>query len=171
MKQRVAFLLGAVLFLAILSVAPQNAVYAQTTTYSITSVDHQVQVMYSGNIVVLDTIHLSAPAQDGFLIGLPLQYSDNVLKALAYDDSHVYAVNLGVPLGDRGGFYGAQVNFEGYAPSVFTVAFVLNNDLVADNGGGNYTINYPAYPSLIKEASACSVTLTFPDVVSSIFHH
>ena len=91
-----------------------------------------------------------------------------MLKALAYDDSHVYAVNLGVPLGDRGGFYGAQVNFEGYAPSVFTVAFVLNNDLVADNGGGNYTINYPAYPSLIKEASACSVTLTFPDVVSSI---
>lgn len=125
--------------------------------------------MYSGNIVVLDTIHLSAPAQYSFLIGLPLQYSANVLKALAYDDSHVYDVNLGVPLGDRGGFYGAKVNFGRYTPSSFTVAFVLNNGLVEGNGGGNYNLIYPAYPSLTQEAEACSVTLTFPDIVSSIF--
>ncbi len=155
-------------FLIVLSAAPQNTAYAQTSNYSITRVDHQVQVMYSGNIVVLDTIHLSAPAQYSFMIGLPLQYSDNVLKALAYDDNHVYDVNLGVPLGDRGGFYGAKLNFGRYTPNSFTVAFVLNNGLVEDNGGGNYTLLYPAYPSLTQEAEACSVTLTFPDIVSSI---
>ncbi len=168
MKRTAApLLIAAFTLLFILSALPSGAV-AQPNSYSITSVDHQVQVMYSGNVVILDTIHLSSPVSDGFMIGLPLQYSANVLKALAYDDTHVYRVSLGLPLGDRGGFYGAQVNFNGYAPSTFTVAFVLNTGLVTDNSGGNYTLIYPAYPSLTQDIPICSVKVTFPASPSTI---
>ncbi len=135
---------------------------AQSTGYSITSVDHYVQVLYTGNVMVIDTIHLTGSVSDGFQIGLPLQYSAIVLKALAYDGRYSYPVNLGVPLGNHSGFYGAQVSFNGHSPSTFTVVFVLNNDLLSDNGNGTYTLIYPAYPSFTQNVDNCHVILDFP---------
>ncbi|MGD6807407.1 MAG: hypothetical protein ACQCN4_10670 [Candidatus Bathyarchaeia archaeon] len=160
--------IAAFALLTILSFAlPETTVSAQTTP-SIKTVDHQVQVMYSGNVAVIDTIHLSGPASDSFTIAVPLQYSADVLKAIAYDDTRVYQVNLGVPLGDQSAFYGAQVDFNGYTPTTFTVAFILSNNIVTDNGNGNYTLNYPAYPCLAQEVESCSTTVTFPSEHSSI---
>jgi hypothetical protein len=99
--------------LVILPVASSSGVSAQTSTYTIDQVDHLVQVMYSGHVVILDTIHISGQISDGFMIGLPYQYGLEVLKGIAYDDAHVYQMNLGVQLGDHSGFYGATVNFNG----------------------------------------------------------
>ncbi len=150
-------------FLLALSVAwPISTVSAQSSGYSIDRVDHQIQVMYSGHIVLLDTIHISGQVTDGFLIGLPYQYSDDVLEGFAYDDTHVYQLNLGVPLGNQTGFYGAEVNFNGNSPSIFTVAFVLSNRLVTEQADGSYTVDFPAYPSLAEEAATCNVNLLFP---------
>ena len=81
-------------------------------------------------MVIRDTIHVSGQVTDGFTIGLPAQYSADVLKAVAYDSSNVYQVNFGVHLGNQSGFYGAEVNFNGQTPSVFTVAFILSNGVV-----------------------------------------
>ncbi len=124
--------------------------------------------MYSGHVVVLDTIHVSGQITDGFMIGLPSQYSAGVLKGIAYDDTHVYQMNLGVQLGDRSGFYGATVNFNGNTPSVFTIAFVLSNSLVTEQGTGVYNLNFQAYPSLGQNAGTCDVTITFPSTPSTI---
>lgn len=155
--------------LVILPVAlPSGTVSAQTSGYSIDRVDHQVQIMYSGHVVILDTIHVSGQVTDGFMIGLPYKYSADVLKGLAYDDTHVYQMNLGVQLGDRSGFYGATVDFNGNAPSVFTVAFVLSNQLITDQGSGVSALDFPAYPSLAKEVGTCNVTITFPSSPTSI---
>ena len=154
--------------LIILPVALPSGVSAQTSSYTIDKVDHQVQVMYSGHVVILDTIHVSGQITDGFMIGLPSQYSADVLKGIAYDDTHVYQMNLGVQLGDRSGFYGATVNFNGNTPSVFTVAFVLSNSLVTEQGTGVYNLNFPAYPSLGQDVGTCDVTITFPSTPSSI---
>jgi hypothetical protein len=107
--------------LVILPVAMPSGVSAQTSNFTIDRVEHQVQVMYSGHVVILDTIHVSGQISDGFMIGLPYQYGLEVLKGLAYDDTHVYQMNLGVQLGDRSGFYGATIDFNGNTPSVFTV--------------------------------------------------
>jgi hypothetical protein len=145
-----------------------NIVYGQSTP-SINSVDHQVQVMYSGNVAIIDTIHLSGPVSNGFTIAVPLQYSADVLKAIAYDDTRVYHVNLGVPLGDQSGFYGAQIDFSENSPTTFTVAFILTNNLVTDNGNGNYTLEYPAYPCLSQEVGSCSTKIFFPSTPSSIY--
>ena len=154
--------------LVILPVALPSGVSAQASSYTIDKVDHQVQVMYSGHVVILDTIHVSGQITDGFMIGLPSQYSASVLKGIAYDDTHVYQMNLGVQLGDRSGFYGATVNFNGNTPSVFTVAFVLSNSLAVEQGTGVYNLNFPAYPSLGQDVRTCDVTITFPSIPSTI---
>ena len=156
--------------LVILPVAlPSGLVSAQTSSYTIDRVDHQVQIMYSGHVVILDTIHVSGQVTDGFMIGLPYKYSADVLKGFAYDNTHVYQLNLGVQLGDRkSGFYGATVDFNGNTPSVFTVAFVLSNQLITEQGSGVSVLDFPAYPSLAKDVGTCNVTISFPSVPTTL---
>jgi hypothetical protein len=150
-------------------VLPPGGVFAQTTGYSITQVDHQITVMYSGQIVIQDTIHVSGQVTNGFLIGMPFTYSTDILKAVAYDSNNVYQVNLGVQLGNQTGFYGAEVNFNGTSPSVFTVAFVLSSSLFTyDKDTGAYMLDFPAYPSLTQNAAICNVTITLPSTPTSI---
>ena len=159
----------AFLLLAILPmVLPLGTVSAQTSGYSIERVDHQVQIMFSGHVVVIDTIHVSGQITDGFMIGLPYKYSADVLKGIAYDDSNIYQMNLGVQLGDHSGFYGATVDFNGNSPSVFTVAFVLSNRLISEQDSGVSSLDFPAYPSLTKDVGTCNVTITFPSSPTTI---
>ena len=168
-KRTNAFLLiVAFSLLVVLPVALPSGVSAQTSTYTIDRIDHLVQVMYSGHVVILDTIHISGQISDGFMIGLPYQYGLEVLKGIAYDDAHVYQMNLGVQLGDHSGFYGATVNFNGNTPNVFTVALVLSNKLITEQGSGVFSIDFPAYPSLTQNVDTCSVTITFPSNPASI---
>jgi len=125
-------------------------------------VNHQVEVLYTGQVVIEDTIYVSGQVANGFMIGLPAQYSGDILNAVAYDSNNVFQVNVGVQLGSRSGFYGAEVNFNGQTPSVFTVAFVLSNVLVTQIDTGDFTLNFPAYPSLTQNVGSCNVTLIFP---------
>jgi hypothetical protein len=145
-----------------------STVSAQTSGYTIDRVDHQVQIMYSGHVVILDTIHVSGQVTDDFMIGLPYKYSADVLKGLAYDNTHVYQMNLGVQLDNHSGFYGATVDFNGNSPSVFTIVFVLSNRLITDQGSGFFLLDFPAYPSLTKDVGTCNVTITFPISPTSI---
>jgi hypothetical protein len=154
--------------LFILPAALPSGVSAQTSGYTIDKVDHQIQVMYSGHVVILDTIHVSGQVTDGFMIGFPYKYGIDVLKGFAYDDTHVYQLNLGVQLGDHSGFYGATVDFDGNTPSVFTVAFVLSNQLITEQGSSGDTLDFPAYPSLVQDVGTCNVTLTFPSSPTSL---
>jgi hypothetical protein len=103
---------------------PSGTVSAQTS-YTIDKVDHQVLVLYSGHVVILDKIHVSGQVTDGFMIGLPYKYSAAVLKGIAYDDTHVYQLNLGVQLDGQSGFYGATVDFNGNTPSVFNSSYSI----------------------------------------------
>ena len=150
-------------------VLPSGGVFAQTTGYSITQVNHQVTVTYTGQVVIEDTIYVSGQITNNFLIGMPFMYSAFILKAVAYDSNNVYQVNLGVQLGSQTGFYGAEVNFNGSSPSVFTVAFVLSNGLISYNSlNGGYLLDFPAYPSLTQNVASCNVTVTLPAPPTSI---
>ena len=77
-------------------------------------------------------------------------------------------MNLGVQLGDHSGFYGASVDFNGSTPSIFTVAFILSNNLITEQGNGVFSLNFPAYPSLTQNVGICNVTLTFPSTPTSL---
>jgi hypothetical protein len=49
-------------------VLPQGTVSAQSTGYSISKVDHNVEVMYSGQVVIRDEIHVSGQITDSQLV-------------------------------------------------------------------------------------------------------
>jgi len=147
-----------------LSVKPASA---QGAGYTIQNVDHQVEIMYSGNVVIRDTIKISGQVTDGFLIGFPYQYSSYILEGEAFNSEKIFPMNLGVQLGDRSGFYGAEVTFPEGAPQVFTVVFIMSNSLLTSNQNGFY-LDFPAYPSFAVDASRCNVTIVLPTEASVI---
>jgi hypothetical protein len=142
---------------------------AQSLNYSIQRVDHQIEVMYSGHLIIRDTIHVTGQLTDGFLIGFPKKYGDNVLEGVAYDADGVLPMSLNVPFEGHSDLYGASISFPQEAPQVFTVVFILSNELVHQNNSlSAAAVEFPAYPSLAKGAANCNVTLVLPDFASSI---
>ncbi len=139
--------------------------FAQGSSYTIESIDHQIEVMYCGNVVIRDTVTISGQTSDGFLIGFPYKYSSYVLKGVAFSSGGILPLSLGVQLGERSGFYGAEVSFPSGSPGTFTVIFVLSNELLASYSGGFY-LDFPAYPSLVQEASRCNVNIVLPSQAS-----
>jgi hypothetical protein len=142
---------------------------AQDTGYSIQSVDHQVEIMYSGHVVIRDTIRVTGQLTDGFLIGFPHEYGSHILKGVAYDANNILPMSLGVPVEGQSGFYGANISFPEGSPQVFTVIFILSNDLVSQDLSVNVvSVDFPAYPSFAKEAANCNVTLVLPDYATGV---
>lgn len=156
------------LLLVCLPIAMSTTARAQTTGYTITQVNQNVQVLYTGQTIIQDTIYVSGSVPSGFTVALPAQYSSAILNAVAYDSTAVFPVTLGVQLGDQSGFYGAAVNFNGATPSVFTVAFVLSGSLLTQYDTGTYLLDYPAYPGLTQAVGTCNVTLSFPSPSTTI---
>jgi len=135
--------------------------------YSITYATHNVEILYNGYVLVNDTleIEMSGPSPNNFTMGFPSTYGQSLTKVIAYDvvNGADLDVTLGTPLGI--GFYGVSVNFPGTAPRIFWVAFVLNNSLVTFDEPTNtsqYTLSFPAYPTLTKPAAICNSTLILP---------
>jgi hypothetical protein len=125
--------------------------------------------MYSGNVAVLDTIHVSGTVTDGFTIGIPYVFSTGILKVIAYDNTQMFEVNQGgIQLGSHTGFYAVQVNFNGATPSEFTVAFILSNGVTIDQGSGNFIVAFPAYPALDQTVGTVNVQLTTPSTPTSV---
>jgi hypothetical protein len=157
------------LFVLVPLVLPTGMVSAQGSGYSITGVSHDIEVMYTGQVLIRDTVHVSGQINDGFMIGLLSQFSGNILKVVAYDDNYTYQVNTGVPMGSHSDLYGVQINFGGKTPSVFTVAFILSiNQFSYDPSSGKYILSFPAYPSLAQNGVNCNVTINFPSQPASL---
>jgi hypothetical protein len=142
---------------------------AQDAGYNIQHVDHQVEVMYTGHVVIRDTIQVTGQSTGGFLIGFPYKYGSHLLKGVAYNANSTLPMSLGVSLEERSGFYGASVSLPQSSPQVFTVMFILSNDLVSyDSTTGAFSLDFPAYPSFATEAADCNVTLVVPGGAASM---
>jgi len=161
-----AFVVTAILiFIAFFSLNIKLAV-AQTSS-SITNVNHTVEILYNGYILVNDTIEFAGPSPNNFLIGFPYKYGSHILKCVAYDSNNVFPVKLNVPLENRIGFYGVEVNLTQGPPQVLTVAFLLSNDLFTVSQSG-YTLDFPAYPAFTGSVGNCSVAIVLPEGASNI---
>jgi len=144
-------------------------VLAQDDNYAIQRVDHEVELMYSGHVVIRDTIRVSGQLTGDFSIGFPHTYGSYVLKGIAYDENNVFQLSLGVQLAERSGFYGAKISFPDGAPQVFTVAFVLSNSLLSQDLNVNvFTLDFPAYPSFVKAVSRCYSSIILPETPTTI---
>jgi hypothetical protein len=138
---------------------------AADTDYTIEKVNHTIEVMRNGYIFINDTVQINGTASSGFLIGFPYKYGPHVLRCVAYNTTDVFSVSLNVPLKDRVGFYGVNIDFPRGTPQVFTVGFVLSNNLVAPNPSNmsQYALGFPEYPSLTRNAANCSVSILLPE--------
>jgi len=136
-----------------------------TNTYTIEKVNHTIEVMYNGYVFINDTIQINGTTSNGFLIGFPYEYGPHVLRCIAYNATDVFSVNLNVPLEDRFGFYAIKINFPQGTPQVFTVGFVLSNNLLSQNpyNVSQYALEFPEYPSLTKNVDNCSVSILLPE--------
>ena len=170
-----AVLASFVLFVTALLIlaSMSSTVKAENENYKIDWVNHTVELTYNGYVLVNDTIQIRGQTSAGvalknFRIGFPYEYAPYVLRCVAYDSSNVFPVKLNVPLGEHVGFYGVDVNFkQGLNISdgtthVFTVIFVLSNGLLEEVADGNYTLRFPAYPSLTKPADICNASINLP---------
>jgi hypothetical protein len=170
MKRLITFLILTIFTLTIFSTFPfaVHTASAQSSGYGIQKVDHQMEVMYSGQIIIRDTIHVTGQVTDSFLIGFPQKFGAHVLKGMAYDENGILPMSLNVPFEGHSNLYGASISFPQAAPQVFTVVFILSNDLVHQNNTLNAAaVEFPAYPSLAKEAAKCNVTLVLPDFAAN----
>ncbi len=148
----------AVLLLFSLSIP---AVLAQSNSYSIQNVGHQIKVLYSGHEVITDTITLTGQNPNTFLMGFPYKYGNHIVKAVAFDQAGSLPINLGVQLGNQSGFYGAEITLPAGSDEVFTVVFILSTDLLT-KASNSFALDFPAYPSFPQEVSRCDVTLALP---------
>ncbi|TRO48092.1 hypothetical protein E2P60_01755, partial [Candidatus Bathyarchaeota archaeon] len=166
MKRSVAILVFTI-FLVVVFVrfSPSTRIVSAQDSYTIQRVDHEIEILYSGHVVIRDTIQLSGQLTGDFLMGFPYKYGSYVLKGMVYDvNSNVFPVSLGVDLAELTGFYGAKVSFPQGAPQVFTVVFVLSNSLLSqDLDADVFTLDFPAYPSFTQEVERCNVAIILPD--------
>jgi len=135
---------------------------AADTDYNIEKVNHTIEVMYNGYIFINDTIQINGTASDGFLIGFPYKYGPHILRCVAYNATDVFPVSLNVPLENRSGFYGVKISFPRGTPQVFTVGFVLSNNLILQESSNVSRVDFPKYPSLTKSAVNCNVSILLP---------
>jgi len=135
---------------------------ATDTDYSIEKVNHTIEVMRNGYIFINDTMQINGTASNGFLIGFPYNYGTQVLRCIAYNATDVFPVSLNVPLENRSGFYGVKINFPRGTPQVFTVGFVLSNNLILQESHNISRLDFPKYPSLTKSAVNCNVSILLP---------
>src|SRR4030065_2161660 len=117
--------------------------------------------MYSGNVIIRETITVTGQAAGGFLMGFPYKYGSYILKGVAFDSTETLPMNVGVQLGNRSGFYGFEITLPEQSPQTFTVIFLLSNDLLSTTSSG-YSLDFPAYPSFARDAARCNVTLSLP---------
>jgi len=163
-------LLAIMLTLVSISFNIQNveAVNAGKSDYYIEQVNHTVEVMCNGYVFINDTIQITGQISNGFLIGFPYKYGSHILRCVAYDAADTFSVDLNVPLENRVGFYGVEIIFPQGAPQVFTVGFVLSNDLLTVPEADSYILDFPAYPSLTKAAANCSVAVNLPKAAKDV---
>ncbi|MCW3993809.1 MAG: hypothetical protein NWE85_04505 [Candidatus Bathyarchaeota archaeon] len=151
------------LVLMSLTTSMTKSAKAADTDYTIEKVNHAIEVMYNGYIFINDTIQINGTASDGFLIGFPYKYGSHVLRCVAYNATDVFPVSLNVPLENRSGFYGVKINFLQGTPQIFTVGFVLSNNLIVQESFNVSRIDFPKYPSLTKSAVNCNVSILLPE--------
>jgi len=159
---RLAFTL---LALIVLATPLMNFSKAAETDYTIRKVTHTVEILYSGHVFVNDTIEMEGVGPDSFLIGLPYKYGSHVLRCSAYNSTNDFPVSLKVPFENHVGFYAVRVDFPQGAPRIFSVGFILSNELISQ-GQTNvslYTLDFPEYPGLTEAVSECIASLELPE--------
>jgi hypothetical protein len=154
----------AIMILVSLSFMVRTVKAQNAGNYTINHVNHEIEVLYNGYIFINDSIQITGNASDGFLMGFPYKYGSQILRCVAYNSSDIFPVTLNVPLENRVGFYGVEIDFPRGTPRAFTVGFILSNNLLTQIMSNTtlYILDFPAYPSLTEKVAICNVSIDLP---------
>ncbi|MGC8999236.1 MAG: hypothetical protein ACP5JW_07635 [Candidatus Bathyarchaeia archaeon] len=145
-----------------------GSVRADTHSYNVDWVDHQVKILYNGYILVNDTIKIDGTAQNGFLIGFPYKYAPYVLRCIAYNTANLgqrYKVDTDVPLGGNIGFFGVNITLNPPPEDgIFSVVFALSNSLLKQSPQNMslFTLDFPAFPCFTVDVPLCNASVVLP---------
>ncbi len=158
---------SAVVIMFFFSVALNTSTVTADGDYEITHANHRLDVLYNGYVLINDTIEVSGQIADSFLLGFPNKYGPYVIRCVAYDTqdrSVTFPVNLDVPLQNRIGFYGVEIDFSTGSPQVFSVEFLLSSNLLVQDAQNatSFTLVFPGFPSLTRPAALCNVSIVLP---------
>jgi len=156
-----------------------TAINAKTASSSadvqVDQISHTIKIQEGALVIINDTLKLSPKTGENtvslqnFSLGFPFQYGFNLDYSFAYEASNPdtrFEVELDTGLG-RLGFFGANVVFPepvniGNGKSYnLTIIFVFSN-LVSSETATLLKVDFPMYPSLTQNASACNVMIILP---------
>ncbi len=151
-------------FSVLLSTRPVGA----DSDYSIERVGHTIKVLYNGYVLINDTIEVSETLSESFVLGFPYKYGPHIVQVVAHscnDVSNTFPIKLNVPLADRIGFFGVEIDFSNGGPRVFSVEFVLSNRLLTPipEDVNHYELDFPTFPGLTKEVAVCNGSIVLPE--------
>ncbi len=164
------------LFLA-LTTFHAEATNSSSIDFEINHVDHVVQIQDGGLVIIKDNVNVSLAGETlNFPIGFPFEYASHLVYCFAHstlDPTEQLGVTLDAGLGEIG-FYGlnvtlpANINEDSYS---FTVVFVFS-DLISAQipslGRFGWNLTFPLYPSLVRMAPVCNVTVILPPKVENV---
>ena len=154
-----------------------KATNSSSTDFEINQVDHVVQIQDGGLVIIKDTVNVTLAGESvkpqKFPIGFPSDYASRLVYCFAYNTLN-QTEQLGVTL-DAGlgkiGFYGINVtlpaNVINEDPYSFTVVFVFS-DLIYAEARARWNLTFPLYPSLVRMAPICNVTIILPPRVVNV---
>ena len=168
MKRKLSFAVCvAVHLILVLNMLYVKNVQAENS-YTVEWINHKVEVLANGYVLINDTIKVEGTPPTDFLIGFPYRYGGYVLKCLAFSTvspAQRYNVTVGVSLNGRMGFYGVSVVLNPPPDKgIFSVYFLLSHKLLSQSATNTslFTLDFPAYPSLTVKASSCNASLVLP---------
>ncbi|MEM2913046.1 MAG: hypothetical protein QXR06_01745 [Candidatus Bathyarchaeia archaeon] len=147
-----------------------------TVIFPKTSIERKINLISGGYLIINDTFILtphnfsdSIPPLTSYIVGLPKNYSSNLVYFSADSDGEKLAVT---PVENADNFLWLNISFPkpielvGNATYNFTMSYVFSG-LIARKSGNLFHVDFPLYPSLTSSADHCNVTVTLPVAASS----
>lgn len=183
MKRTLLVLVVSVFVIASIAILfPCNTYAASSSPVRVDKIDHAIAPLYGGLLLINDTVRITPTSEnatiEGFRIGFSLEYKGNIHHSIAYESGNTderLDVVSNTGLGTVG-YYGVTVSFPSRVRDLlydgqsytFTVAFVFSGTISSSteivNGTTRYifTADFPAFPSLVQNATTCNVTVALP---------
>jgi len=182
--KRTSFILMVSVFViaSITILFPHNTYSASSSPVRVDKIDHAIMPLYGGFLLINDTVRITPTSEnttiEGFRIGFSLEYKGNLHYSMAYEGESANErldVVSNTGLGTVG-YYGVTVSFPSRVQDLlydgqsytFTVVFVFSGTISSStevvNGTTEYvfTADFPAFPSLVQNATTCNVTIALP---------
>ena len=182
--KRTSFILVVSVFIiaSITILFPRNTYAASSSPVRVDKIDHAIAPLYGGFLLINDTVRITPTSEnttiEGFRTGFSLEYKGNLHYSIAYEGENTNErldVVSNTGLGTVG-YYGVTVSFPSRVRDLlydgqsytFTVVFVFSGTITSSteivNGTTEYvfTADFPAFPSLVQNATTCNVTVALP---------